>query len=60
MPNQIEKLELEQQEITKLIEEGSIFKSDPQKANTLLSRTTQIESELLFLLERWESLSAKA
>ena len=59
LPEQIEKLEQEQQDITKLIEEGSIFSTDSQKANTMLSRTTQIESELLFLLERWESLSAK-
>ena len=60
LPLQIEELEKEQKQITQLIEDGSIFSSDPKRANSLLSRTTQIESELLTLLERWEALSAKA
>ena len=60
LPSQIEALETQQKEIAKLIEEGSIFSSDPKRATELLSRSTQIESELLDLLERWEALSAKA
>ena len=60
LPNQIETLEIEQKKIAALIEDGSIFSSDPRKANDLLSRSTQIESELIGLLERWEILSAKS
>ena len=59
LPTQIETLEAQQKEITQLIEEGSIFNTDPKKANELLSKSTQIESDLLALLERWEALSAK-
>jgi ATP-binding cassette subfamily F protein uup len=60
LPLEIEKLEQEQKDITAVIEEGSIFSTDAKKANILLSRATQIESELLTLLERWEALSSKA
>jgi ATP-binding cassette subfamily F protein uup len=60
LPLEIEKLEQEQKDITAVIEEGSIFSTDAKKANLLLSRATQIESELLTLLERWEALSSKA
>jgi ATP-binding cassette subfamily F protein uup len=60
LPLEIEKLEQEQKDITAVIEEGSIFNTDAKRANLLLSRATQIESELLTLLERWEALSSKA
>jgi len=46
--------------IAQLIEEGSIFSTDPKRASELLSKSTQIESDLLTLLERWEALSAKS
>jgi len=59
LPAQIESLETEQKEIANLIEDGSIFNSDPKRAHELLSKSTQIESRLLELLERWEALSAK-
>ena len=60
LPAQIESLESEQKEIAQIIEEGSIFSTDPKRATTLLSKSTQIESDLLALLERWEALSAKS
>ncbi len=60
LPAQIEILETEQKEIAQLIEEGSIFSTDPKRASELLSKSTQIESDLLTLLERWEALSAKS
>lgn len=60
LPAQIEILELEQKEIAQLIEDGSIFTTDPKRASELLSKSTQIESDLLTLLERWEALSAKS
>jgi ATP-binding cassette subfamily F protein uup len=60
LPAQIESLESEQKEIAQIIEEGSIFSTDPKRAPTLLSKSTQIESDLLALLERWEALSAKS
>jgi ATP-binding cassette subfamily F protein uup len=60
LPNQIETLETEQKAIAQIIDDGNIFRTDPRKANELLSRSTQIESELLAMLERWEILSAKS
>ena len=60
LPAQIEILEIEQKEIAQLIEDGSIFTTDPKRASELLSKSTQIESDLLTLLERWEALSAKS
>jgi ATP-binding cassette subfamily F protein uup len=58
LPQQIEDLEREQKQINAIIDEGSVFNTDSKHANSLLARVTQIEVELLALLERWEALSS--
>jgi ABC transport system ATP-binding/permease protein len=58
LPAQIESLETEQSTIRAQLADGSIFAKDTGKAQQLLARDAQIETELLVALERWENLSA--
>lgn len=60
LPTQIESLENEQKKISLQLGDASIFTSNHGEAKDLLFRSTQIETELLTLLERWEALSARS
>ncbi|MEW6563701.1 MAG: ATP-binding cassette domain-containing protein [Pseudomonadota bacterium] len=56
LPQRIEALEQEQQSIHDTLAAGTIYREDPQEAARLQARAEAIESELLHLLERWETL----
>jgi ATP-binding cassette subfamily F protein uup len=56
LPQRIEALEQEQQSIHDTLATGTIYREDPQEAARLQARAEAIESELLHLLERWETL----
>jgi ATP-binding cassette subfamily F protein uup len=56
----IEALELEQSKLRAELADGSLYGRDAKKATDLHQRDTRIEEELIGLLQRWESLSARA
>lgn len=58
LPERIETLEAEQNEIRSLLADGSLYQSDLQRAIELQARDTAIEDELMNALERWEELSS--
>jgi ATP-binding cassette subfamily F protein uup len=60
LPAKIEALEREQKQLRAELEDGSLYSRDPQRATELHKRDTAIEEELLNVLTRWETLSAKA
>jgi ATP-binding cassette subfamily F protein uup len=60
LPAKIEALEQEQKQLRTKLEDGSLYSRDPQLATELHKRDTAIEEELLNVLTRWETLSAKA
>ena len=55
-PSQIERLEKEQQEITRALADGSLYVTDHPKATTMALRSVAIDEELMIALERWEQL----
>jgi len=55
-PSQIERLEKEQQEITRALADGSLYVTDHPKATTMTLRSVAIDEELMIALERWEQL----
>ena len=55
-PSQIERLEKEQQEITRALADGSLYVTDYPKATTMTLRSVAIDEELMIALERWEQL----
>jgi len=59
MPQRIEVLEKEQEEITTVLGAGALFRDNPSHAKQLQQRTTEIEQELLQLMARWEALESK-
>ncbi len=56
LPQRIEMLESEQKSLDKILSEGSVFASDPQRAAELSQRAAQVEEELMQALMRWEAL----
>ena len=56
LPERIAALEQEQKVINQRLEEASIYQTDPQEAQRISVRLTEIDDELLVLLERWEAL----
>lgn len=56
LPAQIEALEVEQAEINQALADGSLFVSDPSRAQALGQRSTVIEEALMKALERWSEL----
>ncbi len=56
LPALIEALEHEQAQISELLQDGSLYASDPAKAQSLSSRHHLIEEQLLALLEEWTNL----
>ena len=59
LPALISALETEQSAIAQELATGSVFAQDPARAQTILQRSSTIESELLVALEAWEQLEAK-
>lgn len=60
LPDKIQQLESEQAELLSVMEEGSIFATDPKEAARMAERHAAIEQELMHCLERWEALEAIA
>jgi ATP-binding cassette subfamily F protein uup len=58
LPGKIAALEEEQKSLTNKLEDPALYASDPQSAQGFASRLTEIDDELLVLLERWEALEA--
>lgn len=56
LPEKIQQLEDEQAELLAVMEEGSVFAADPQKAARITARHAAIEQELMHCLERWDAL----
>jgi len=56
MPQRIEALEREQEEITAALGSGSLFRDNPAHARQLQQRASEIEDALLQLMARWEAL----
>ena len=56
MPQRIEALEREQEEITAALGTGALFRDNPVHARQLQQRASEIEEALLQLMARWETL----
>jgi ABC transport system ATP-binding/permease protein len=59
LPVRIEALEAEQAALRDELADGSIYARAHERAALLHARETEIEDELMQLLERWEALSAR-
>jgi ATP-binding cassette subfamily F protein uup len=57
LPALIEGLEKEQRDVRAALSDSSLFAKDAAKAAALFARDTQLDTELLKALERWETLS---
>ncbi|MFC7407882.1 ATP-binding cassette domain-containing protein [Hydrogenophaga atypica] len=57
LPQHMEALEKEQQEIDVLLADGSLYAIDPTRATALAKRHAELDDELLQAMERWEALS---
>jgi ATP-binding cassette subfamily F protein uup len=60
LPGKIAGLESEQLELSKRLEDASIYQSDPGAAQKAADRLAAIDDELIVLLERWETLEASS
>ena len=60
LPEKIATLEGEQAELTKRLEDPSIYQTDPQAAKNAAERLAAIDDELMAMLERWEALESRA
>jgi ATP-binding cassette subfamily F protein uup len=58
LPGKIAALEEEQKSLTAKLEDPAIYAGDTQTAQGFATRLTEIDDELLVLLERWEALEA--
>ena len=58
LPAKIAALEEEQKGLTTKLEDPALYASDPQAAQGFATRLSEIDDELLVLLERWEALEA--
>lgn len=56
LPDRIAALENEQKAIGQRLEDPALYQSQPQEAQKISQRLSQIDDELMELLERWESL----
>jgi ATP-binding cassette subfamily F protein uup len=59
LPKRIEALEREQGEIAAQLADGTIYRSDVQRAKKLQMRNEEIETELLDAMTRWEELEKR-
>jgi ABC transport system ATP-binding/permease protein len=60
LPEKVAALEAEQVDLSKLLEDASIYQANPSAAQKAAERLAAIDDDLLLLLERWEVLEAKA
>jgi len=60
LPEKIAALEGEQADLTKRLEDPSIYQTDPQAAKNAAERLAAIDDELMVMLERWEALESRA
>ena len=58
LPDRIAALEAEQKQIATRLADPALYQNDPQAANALSVRLTEIDDLLIELLERWEVLEA--
>ncbi len=58
LPAKIAALEEEQKTLTAKLEDPALYASDPQAAQGFATRLSEIDDELLGLLDRWEALEA--
>lgn len=56
MPQRIEVLEREQEDIVAALGSGALYRDNPAHAKQLQQRASEIEEELLTLMARWEAL----
>ncbi len=56
LPDAIAALEVEQEQITQTLADGTLYATDNARAISLTSRSAQIDDELMAALERWEEL----
>ena len=59
LPDRIAALEVEQQALTRRLEDPALYQRDPQGAQEAAARLAAIDEELLGLLERWEELESR-
>jgi ATP-binding cassette subfamily F protein uup len=59
IPQKIEKLEREQEELAAALGAGDLYRDNPAHAKQLQERAAVIEEELLQLMARWEALEGK-
>jgi ATP-binding cassette subfamily F protein uup len=57
LPDRIDALEAEHQQVRDALADGSLFATDPERAQALCNRDAEIEAALMHALERWELLS---
>ena len=57
LPDRIDALEAEHQQVRDALADGSLFATDPERAQALCNRDVEIEAALMHALERWELLS---
>lgn len=56
LPERIAALEREQEAINQKLADATIYQTDPQEAARISVRLSEIDDELMVLLERWEAL----
>ncbi|MDO8960118.1 MAG: ATP-binding cassette domain-containing protein [Rhodocyclaceae bacterium] len=59
LPEKIAALETEQKTLSTRLEDATLYQQQPQEAQTIATRLSAIDNELLGLLERWEALEAR-
>ncbi len=59
LPQHVEALEREQEDIAAVLGAGALFRDNPAHAKQLQQRTMEIEEELLQLMTRWETLESR-
>ncbi len=59
IPQRIEKLEREQEELAAALGTGNLYRDNPAHAKQLQERAAVIEEELLQLMARWEALEQR-
>jgi len=59
LPEKIESLEREQDEIAAMLGSGALYRDEPDKAKTLQARADEIAEALVQLMDRWEVLERK-
>ncbi len=59
LPGTIAALESEQAEITRALADSALYREQPARVQALQQRYTQIETELMQCLARWEALEAR-